>query len=200
MTPGTVLKLKPAYEFHPCSLHVESGASNETFKEIVDRLNEEKSRADQEHTALQFRVGDLQLILDARLGEESWQYLGDLKFSLETLSNCRWVASKIPAEIRRVNLSWSIHREVAHLKNHTDIETALDYAETQTDLTVNRFKEYLRGAEKSKPATSIRIRNILIKNQEGKITLSVETSKGWKSFPCDNESEIFTAEQIGKVE
>jgi len=177
--PILALKPKPIYEFLRSSLHVEPQATIENFQEIAAEIKRLSS-------GIQFWCGDFLVEAQKRFGEMASQFTDELGYNQETLDNFRWVAEKIPPELRRESLSFSIHREAAHLKNPVDIEAALEVAE-RDKLTVAQFREHLHPDKKSSKVSSIRIAGMIV---EGKV--SIEQKGIYRDF----ESGSYTAQEM----
>lgn len=70
-------------------------------------------KADQ---AIQWAIGDWIAYGEARFGEESYQYIESLGISEASRSQHVLVATHIPVERRREELTWSHHRAVHHME------------------------------------------------------------------------------------
>jgi hypothetical protein len=69
------------------------------------------------HSGIQWWLGDWFAFGEARFrdGEMYEQALEETGRSVGGLYNLKWVAEKVPPQVRRADLSWSHHREVAKL-------------------------------------------------------------------------------------
>lgn len=88
---------------------------------------------------VQFWIGDWILHGERSYGEMYAQALDQTLYSYTTLTHAKWVASRIPPERRRPNLSWSHHHEIADLEPE-DQDELLDEAEKQK-LSVSKFRK-----------------------------------------------------------
>jgi hypothetical protein len=76
--------------------------------------------------AMQFWLGDALQYGEDRFGELYAQAASETGYSEESLRGFQWVASRIPASVRRLTLSWSHHQVAA---GSEDPKTWLDTAE-----------------------------------------------------------------------
>ena len=63
--------------------------------------------------ASQFWIGDALQYGENRFGELYAQAASETGYSSESLRGMQWVASRIPASVRRLTLSWSHHQVAA---------------------------------------------------------------------------------------
>ncbi len=87
-------------------------------------------------------VGDLLLYAESRWGEESAQLLDATRLSEHQLTKYRWVAEKVRPSLRRENLSFSHHEQIA-AQPPPDQERLLALAETG-GMSVATFREAIR--------------------------------------------------------
>jgi hypothetical protein len=78
--------------------------------------------------ASQFWIGDALQYGEDRFGELYAQAASETGYSSESLRGMQWVASRIPASVRRLTLSWSHHQVAA---GSEDPKTWLDTAEAE---------------------------------------------------------------------
>ena len=114
----------PAQIFDDRALILEEGIDLETWT----RLGETLQRFATGH---QWWVGDWLIYGEKHFGEEHAQAVGLGGVDYKTLMNWRWVASKIPPEIRRADVLWSIHRAVAELDDLEVMDRVLEEARMQ---------------------------------------------------------------------
>lgn len=104
--------------------------------------------------AMLWYVGDWINFGEKKFGEKYSQALDCTKYDYGTLRNAAWVANRVPVHIRRPNLSWRHHAEVAKFKPE-DQNTILDMAQSH-DMSSNSLREFLHkqypGLYKLKPA------------------------------------------------
>jgi hypothetical protein len=65
--------------------------------------------------SLRFWIGDLLVYAERNYGEKIWQMVDEGRFSFKSISDMMWVSKAVPPNVRRRELSWSHHREVAKL-------------------------------------------------------------------------------------
>ena len=94
----------------------------------------------------QWFAGDFANYLERTMGEAAWQYLSDLGYQPESLSNIMRVCEKIPAPLRRGSLRYS-HHVVAYTDNREDIEGWLDKAE-ENQWSVAELRRQKHGVKK----------------------------------------------------
>ena len=63
-----------------------------------------------------FIIGDALRYGERRWGETYAQVMDATGMAYQTLANAKWVASRVPVQRRRTELSWSHHAEVASLE------------------------------------------------------------------------------------
>ena len=94
------------------------------------------------HKAQRWWWGDWLAHGEHAYGEMYSQAMGESGLEYGSLANAVWVSRQIPSSRRRENLSWSIHREVAHLPPEEQ-DKHLDMAE-QESLTVKGLRALVK--------------------------------------------------------
>ena len=154
----------PKNLFRPTYAQVPAGLSIEAWGGLLARTGTISN-------ATPWWMGDLMLHGENAYGESHTQYLPDDEHSIATLTAARWVASRIPPERRRPELSWSIHKEVASCEP-ADQDKYLDLAQAE-GLSVRHLRE--RIADKKKRSSS------RSPNSQGALAYSGQrTGKTWR--------------------
>ena len=118
----------------------------ETAAELTRRLVTQQAR-------LPWLIGDAFNQGEAMFGEAWFAAFDGLDYELHTLTDFAWVATRIPRDRRRIDLSWSHHREVAAL-DPEDRDKYLEQAVSER-WTRAELRAALKGpslAPPSKPA------------------------------------------------
>lgn len=107
--------------------------------------------------AVQWWVGDWMRLGEEQFGEEHAQAL-ELGggWDERTLQNMRWVAERVARSVRRADLSWAHHREVAALESADDQRDWLARAAEGEDgqpWTSDRLRREMRASEHGTDAT-----------------------------------------------
>lgn len=92
--------------------------------------------------SVHFWIGDWLNFGEGLYGETYTQAMDETKYALQTLSNDKWIASRIPSSRRRENLTFSHHAEVADLEAEEQKEL-LDVAE-KNKLNTSEFRKMVR--------------------------------------------------------
>ncbi len=141
--PGSDLTLGGRVEFTATQLVIKETLTWEQAEFLATSLQIEYMFS---RHRLPWYIGDILLDAERRFGEDYAQLILS-KFDtweVKTLQNYRWVAGRIPPQVRRAELKFSYHAEVAGLSDgHGDpdheemalwLQRAIDHAWTRQDL------------------------------------------------------------------
>jgi len=84
--------------------------------------------------SVQWWVGDWLNAGERNYGEMYAQALDETEAEYSTLANYKWVVSRIPFALRRANLAYSIHKEIANTKDEKERYELLNQASEETAL------------------------------------------------------------------
>lgn len=108
--------------------------------------------------AVQWWIGDWLRMGEELFGEEHAQALDlDTSWDQRTLEQMRWVSDKVSVAVRRGDLSWAHHREVAALETPQAQKDWLERAATGTDgvrWPVDRLRRELQAKKKGGGASA----------------------------------------------
>jgi hypothetical protein len=116
-----VTHLVPLDGTTPVSLALPEGLAYEQWSDVLQMYAKLGK-------ASQFWIGDALQYGEDRFGELYAQAASETGYSSESLRGMQWVASRIPASVRRLTLSWSHHQVAA---GSEDPKTWLDTAEAE---------------------------------------------------------------------
>lgn len=97
--------------------------------------------------AVQWVIGDWLNFGSARYGEKYSQAIDSKQ--ADTWRHYAWVANKVPRHVRVSTLSWSHHREVAHLPE--DEQAAMLYLAQERELSVRQLGAFANGHDPDNP-------------------------------------------------
>lgn len=92
--------------------------------------------------SVHFWIGDWLNFGEGEYGETYAQAMDETKYKLQTLSNDKWIASRVQPSRRRENLSFSHHAEIADLEPEEQ-EIMLDMAEKH-EMPLATFRKAVR--------------------------------------------------------
>jgi len=130
---------------------------------------------------LPFLLGDWLNHGEREYGETYTQAIDLFDYSLQTMTNYKWVCDRVPIEVRRPNLSFSHHAVVARFADTDVQELWLDKAEAN-DWNRDELRAAIQGDENILPAPRLdkeRLRSLLWETrtslQEQDTTRALET-------------------------
>ena len=101
-------------------------------------------------------IGDWLNYGEAKYGEMYAQAMSSTGFALQTLTNDKSVAKKIQFSLRRENLGWSQHKEIAFTKGLASSEIAKLLAQAEAEgLTVEELKKAVRDYQRAKRLSAL---------------------------------------------
>jgi len=98
--------------------------------------------------SVRFWLGDLLVYSERNYGEMYSQLVDSSDYAFNSLQDMMWVARSVAPMVRREELTWSHHREVAKL----EIDKQREYLElaVKDSLTVSELKDAINKNEKTK--------------------------------------------------
>ena len=105
--------------------------------------------------SVRFWLGDLLVYAERSYGEKYSQLVDETDYSYQSLRDMMWVSNNVSPAVRRSDLTWSHHREVAKLDMKEQIKILALASERQ--LSVSSLRQVLNddGSTEAKPTKGI---------------------------------------------
>jgi len=105
--------------------------------------------------SVRFWLGDLLVYAERSYGEKYSQLVDETDYSYQSLRDMMWVSNNVSPAVRRSDLTWSHHREVAKFDMKEQIKILALASERQ--LSVSSLRQVLNddGSAEAKPTKSI---------------------------------------------
>lgn len=130
-------------KYGPCEFRFNRTPTWEEAEQVAESLFHIKG-------SIQFWIGDFANACEKYFGEDFAQLIPE--YEAESVRKFAWVARRIPPVLRRPNLSFGIHQEIAKLDDSMQ-DALLEKAERES-LTVKQMRNILKN-ERSKTAKTI---------------------------------------------
>ena len=105
--------------------------------------------------SVQFWIGDLLVYSERSFGEMFSQLVDGMDYEPQSLKDMMWVSHSVAPNVRRKELSWSHHREVAKLVQD-DQKTMLEAA-VADNLSVSELRALIRKDNKKEKGSKVEV-------------------------------------------
>jgi len=124
------------YEMTDTSLLIPDGVEYDIVEKMVCGM---KTIND----SVRFWLGDLLVYAERSYGEKYSQLVDETDYSYQSLRDMMWVSNNVSPEVRRNDLTWSHHREVAKLK--MDEQEKLLWIAAERQLSVASLRQLINN-------------------------------------------------------
>jgi hypothetical protein len=126
----------------------------ESFADLCGWLGAQYATVKEADWALKFAIGDAIIQGEALFKAEAFQAFERFGLSEETLKECARVSERVAPGVRRVHVSWSHHRAVAHQPPDRQRELLRRVADEQ--LSHHALREEIRNGAEPKASSTCR--------------------------------------------